>query len=263
MPADNAIKLAELVGVIKGRAVFAFLFALIPGPLFAGVFDAAKLLMWQNGDVKIFSTFVNAVKKHWWKYTVIYTVFCAGAFGAAFLALGQYGDYLTGGAAVGGYVVLGIALLALMTYFIFMMYAFSMIPVYDGLKFKDVLKNCALYTFGIYPLNIIFAILSFAPVLVVLTGNVSVMTLLLLAAFFFLFTLCAFIWTSFCQYGFENFLNKVYAVYIAEQAKLRAAKSVAGKKKDGASPETNGADKNKKKVVNVYKNPKKKKANNK
>jgi uncharacterized membrane protein YesL len=262
---DNAAKLAALVGFIKGRAVFVFLLGVIPGPLFAGVFDITKLLMWQNSEFKVFSTFIKAVKKNWWKYTVIYSVFCAGAFGVSVLALGQYQDHLTGGAASGGYVALGISLLALLTYFVFMMYAFSMIPVYDGLKFKDVLKNSALFTVGIFPINIIFAIVSFAPVLLVLTGEASVMMIAVVVATLLLMSLGALVWTSLCQHGFENLLNEVYKVYAAERVKLRAEKNAGKKRGDGKEPAADAnanPNKNKKKPVNVYKNPKKKKANN-
>jgi hypothetical protein len=260
---DNASKIADFVGAVRGEAVFVFLLALIPGPLFAGVFDVTKLLMWQNSEFKVFSTFIKAVKKNWWKYTALYSVFCAGAFGASVLALGQYQAYLTGGASVGGYVGLGFALLSLLTYFVFMMYAFSMIPVYDDLKFKDVLKNSALYTFGIYPVNILFSVISFAPVLLVLTKDASIMIITVLIVFFLLMTIGALVWTSLCQHGFEHFLNKIYELYIAEKVKLRAEKNAGKNRRGGEGTEANHTDKNKKKTVNVYKNPKKKKAENK
>ncbi|MDR2091604.1 MAG: hypothetical protein LBP62_08195 [Clostridiales bacterium] len=238
--ADNAAKLAALIGTIQARAVYAFLFALIPGPLLAGAFDVTKLLMWQNSEVKVFSTLIKAVKKNWWKYTVLYSVFCAGALGVAELALGQYQAALLGSAPIGGYVGLGFSLLALLTYFVFMMYAFSMIPVYGELKFLDALKNGALYTFGIYPLNIIFAIVCFSPVLVVFTGSVTAMTILFIAAVFLLLTLYAFFWTSFCQYGFENFLNKVYEIYVAENAKI-GGKKAESKNIEGKTENKNAA----------------------
>ncbi|MDR3294078.1 MAG: hypothetical protein LBT20_08270, partial [Clostridiales bacterium] len=82
--------------------------------------------------------------------------------------------------------------------------------------------------------------------------------------------------SSFGQYGFENFIDKVYEVYVAERAKLPAqkkngkrtyAKNLGGTKADnskgGGSKEpvapksANEGQKKKKTVQNVYSNPKK------
>ncbi|MDR2046362.1 MAG: hypothetical protein LBP79_00385 [Clostridiales bacterium] len=283
---DNAGKLAELIAEIRAQSVFAFLLSLIPGPLFAGSFDVAKLLMWENTDFKVMPVFFKGVKKHWWKYAVIYAVFCALLYGAAVLGLTLYGNAVADGGAVDvyGWIGFGALTLVILTYFIFMQYAFSMMTAYE-LKFTDVLKNGALYTAGIYPLNFLFAAVSLAPIMLVLTGNALVIFIAAAAFVLLLLSVYTLIWTSFAQYGFESFLNKIYAVYLAETAKLGKNAGSGGSGKDGKSARSGGgknggngksgrnspnagggvsedAEKKPKKPVkvNVYKNPKKKKS---
>ncbi|MDR3262818.1 MAG: hypothetical protein LBT30_00735 [Clostridiales bacterium] len=242
--ADNLSKILALFTDIRSNVVYAFLLLLVPGPFFAGAFNVAKLLMWGHSDVKVLKTFFDGVKKHWWKYAAIFTVFCAAAYGTVYFALTHYIAMLEGHAGVGSWIALIIIIIAVLSLFCCMMYAFSMIPVYK-LKFTDMLKNSALMTFGIYPLNILAAALSAAPFLLILTGNPAVIIVLFLAVVFIGPALYTLIWTSFCQYGFESFINKIYQIYLAEKIKL---------------PSNNGKKKiEKPKQVNKYENPKKKK----
>ncbi|MDR1906349.1 MAG: hypothetical protein LBQ27_05535 [Clostridiales bacterium] len=249
---DNVGKTVELISAIKRESIFAFLLLLIPGPFFAGIFNITKLVMWGNTGIKLFKAFFEGIKKHWWKYAAIHTVFVGILYGVVYLALSHYQGTLTGETGALSWVALIAAAIVTLTLLTTMMYAFTMMPIYDDLKLRDILKNSFLFTAGLYPLNFVMAALSAAPLLVLLTGNVTAYIILLLVLVFLLFAIGTFVWTSYGQYGFESFINKIYAIYLAEKAKTQSM-TQNGQKKDKLSAKTG----------NAYKNPKKKKKNSK
>jgi hypothetical protein len=244
---ENLGKTIELVSTIRENLIFAFLLLLIPGPFFSGIYNVVRLLAWGHtgSSIKILRVFFDGVKKHWWKYAVIYTGFTAVLFGAVYFGFYHYENVLRGGAALGGWFILAGLAVVVLTALSFTAYCFSMIPSYS-LKFGEILKNGALYTVGIYPVNIFVCAVSSVPFLILLTGSAVAVLIAAAIVFFLLMSMYALIFTSFCGYGFENFLDKLYASQAAERAKPA---SNTGKKKD-------------KKTANVYSNPKKSKKQN-
>ena len=272
--ADRLTGILALLSDMKGWLPFGFLGLLLPGPFLAGVFNVARLLACRHTGIKVFKVFFEGVRKHWWKYTVIFTVFVAALFGAAFFSLYLYESSLTDGLSPWGIITLVLIAAVDLTLFIFMSYCFVMIPVY-GISFRDILKNSALYTLGLYPLNIIIAAVTAAPLLLILTGSQTVIIILVIVFVVFFNTLYPLAWTFFGDYGFTGYTDKLYEIEEAEQTQRlnTPAKKVSGgkNKKDTAAPKTKNAKAENsleakkvsggagKRPVKRYENPKKKK----
>ncbi|MDR3292715.1 MAG: hypothetical protein LBT20_01265, partial [Clostridiales bacterium] len=177
---DNVGKVIAFVAELKSNLIYAALLLLIPGPLFAGVFYTSRLTLWGHSGIKVFSVFFEGVKKHWWKYAVVYTVFCALIYGASYYVVSLFGATLTGSAGAGYWVGLVAIVLVLLIAFAYMMNVFAMIPVYS-LPFKDILKNSGLLLVGLGLFQIPLALLSSLPVLVILSGSASVIVIVFAA----------------------------------------------------------------------------------
>ncbi|MDR1940254.1 MAG: hypothetical protein LBQ40_05635 [Clostridiales bacterium] len=238
---ENAGKIIELVSSIRRDLIYAFLLLLIPGPFLSGVFSVTRLLGWGHSGVKVFKVFLEGLKKHWWKYAAVYSALIAVLFGVVYFGFYHYENTLNGASAVFGWLIFAALAVAALTAVCFAAYCFVMIPIYD-LKFGSVLKNAALYTVGLYPVNMGITLISCLPFFLIFTGNMTVIVITIVIAVFILLSIYALVFDAFCEYGFENFLDKLYEAKASERSKPSS---------------NNGKKKERKKAVNVYNNPKK------
>ena len=97
------------------------------------------------------------------------------------------------------------AIIFLLFYSVMTMHMITMSVTYE-LKFRALLKNSFLFTLGLLPQNIFFLLLGFLPFLLIMLGGfflpIGIIIMLLLG-----FSLLLLIWTNFCQWAYDKFIN--------------------------------------------------------
>lgn len=99
--------------------------------------------------------------------------------------------------------VLSYTLLAFFTIMIFHM--ITMCVTYE-LKFRDLFKNSFLFTIALLPHNIFFMALGVIPFIFLLLGGFF-MAIGIILVLLFGFSLFLLIWTDFCQWSYDKFIN--------------------------------------------------------
>lgn len=99
----------------------------------------------------------------------------------------------------------------IMTYILFIVYTFmtlhmiTMSVTYE-LKFRHLLKNSFLFTIGLVPHNILFVFLGLIPFIALLLGGFFSFIGVILVILFG-FSMFLLIWTDFCQWSYDKFVN--------------------------------------------------------
>ena len=93
----------------------------------------------------------------------------------------------------------------LLLFSIMTMHMITMSVTYD-LKFRHLIKNSFLFTIGLLPQNVFFLFLGCLPFLLFMLGGffttIAIFAILLIA-----FSLILLIWTDFCQWAYDRFVN--------------------------------------------------------
>ena len=93
----------------------------------------------------------------------------------------------------------------LIFYSVMTMHMITMAVTYE-LKFRALLKNSFLFTLGLLPQNAFFLLLGFLPFLLMMLGGfflpIGLIIILLLG-----FSTLLLIWTNFCQWSYDKFIN--------------------------------------------------------
>ena len=93
----------------------------------------------------------------------------------------------------------------LITFSVMTLHMITMSVTYK-LKFKDLLKNAFLFTIGLLPHNVLFTALALIPfILLMLDGILMVIGLIMMLLFGFSYFLL--VWTNFCQWSYDKFIN--------------------------------------------------------
>ena len=93
----------------------------------------------------------------------------------------------------------------LITYSVMTLHMITMSVTYD-VKFRHLLKNSISFTIGLLPHNILFTALALIPfILLMLDGILMVIGLFMLLIFGFSYFLL--VWTNYCQWSYDNFIN--------------------------------------------------------
>jgi len=99
----------------------------------------------------------------------------------------------------------------ILTYTIMVTYSFmtlhmiTMSVTYD-MKFRHLIKNSFLLTIGLFPQNIFFVACGIIPFVLLLFGNFF-MTLGIMLILLFGLSLFLLVWTDFCQWAYDRFIN--------------------------------------------------------
>lgn len=129
---------------------------------------------------------------------VFYLTNLSVAFADQFLAVGINNSWLFVVSKVLAYIFL--VFYSMMTF-----HMITMSVTYE-LKFRQLLKNSFLFTIALLPQNILFLFLGLLPFLLLLFGGIfmAIGLILILLMGFSLFFL---IWTDFCQWSYDRFVN--------------------------------------------------------
>ena len=74
------------------------------------------------------------------------------------------------------------------------------------LKFRALLKNSFLFTLGLLPHNVFFLFLGFLPFLFAMLGGI-IFAIGFILILVFGFSLLLLVWTDFCQWSYDKFIN--------------------------------------------------------
>lgn len=98
-----------------------------------------------------------------------------------------------------------VSIVFLAFYSIMTMHMITMSVTYE-LKIRDLLKNSFLFTLGLMPQNVFFLFLGIIPFIITTLGSffsaIGVIIILLMG-----FSLLLLIWTNFCQWAYDKFVN--------------------------------------------------------
>ena len=93
----------------------------------------------------------------------------------------------------------------LLLFFIMTCHMITMCVTYK-LRFFPLLKNSFLFTIGLFPQNIFFLFLGALPFAIMLFGGIF-MSIAIMLVLLFGFSLLLLIWTDFCQWAYDRFVN--------------------------------------------------------
>lgn len=102
-------------------------------------------------------------------------------------------------------VIKVVAYILLITFSVMTLHMITMSVTYD-LKFRHLLKNSFLFTFALLPNNVLFLFLGLIPFILLLFGG-FLMIIGVLAILIIGFSLFLLVWTDYCQWGYDKFLN--------------------------------------------------------
>ena len=98
-----------------------------------------------------------------------------------------------------------LSIVFLLFYSVMTMHMITMAVTYE-LKFRALLRNSFLFTLGLMPQNIFFLFLGFLPFLLVMLGGFF-MPIGIIVILFLGFSLLLLVWTDFCQWSYDKFIN--------------------------------------------------------
>ncbi len=93
-----------------------------------------------------------------------------------------------------------------LAFFTIMMFHMINMSVTYELKFRHLIKNTFLLTIGMLPQNIFFVALSLIPLALTFLGGIF-SALGYIAIILFGLSLCLLVWTDFCQWAYDKFIN--------------------------------------------------------
>ena len=97
------------------------------------------------------------------------------------------------------------SLLVLLVFSVMTLHMITMTVTYE-LKFRALLKNSFLFTIGLLPHNLLFILCGAIPFIVLLIGG-FLLVIGILLVFLIGFSLVLLIWTVFCQWAYDKFIN--------------------------------------------------------
>ncbi len=98
-----------------------------------------------------------------------------------------------------------VSVIFLIFYSVMTMHMITMSVTYD-LKLGALIKNSFLFTLGLLPQNAFFLLLGFIPFLLIMFGSFF-MAIGIMVIFLMGFSLILLIWTDFCQWAYDRFVN--------------------------------------------------------
>lgn len=93
----------------------------------------------------------------------------------------------------------------IITFSVMTLHMVTMSVTYE-LKYRQLLKNSFLFTIGLLPQNIFFIFLGLIPFIVLMLGGFFLMIGIILVLLFG-FSLILLIWTNYCQWAYDRFIN--------------------------------------------------------
>ena len=171
----------------------------------AGGAYVIRNMVWTEG-IFVANDFWKGVKQNFRQIITIGLLFSL-VFYASVLAISICNWYIAAGTSVKWLLVIAKIVVYTMLFLFAMMtmHMVTMCVTYD-LKLKDLITNSFLFSIGLLPQNLFFIALGIIPFLLLLIGNffmgIAIILIILFGFSFFLL-----VWTDYCQWSFDKFIN--------------------------------------------------------
>lgn len=203
----------SLVGVseqiVLDTNIFIYLFmpvvALIAAVGVAGGAYVIRNMVWTEG-IFVANDFWRGIKKNFKSIALIAVSFSV-IFYMSVVGISLCNKLLVLGTNIGWLfnICKVIAYFVLIFYAVMCMHMITMAVTYD-LKFRHLIKNSFLLTVGLLPHTIFFLTLGCLPIILTLLGGI--LTIIGIVALFLMgISLLLLVWTDFCQWSYDKFLN--------------------------------------------------------
>ena len=212
---------------------------IIPGMMIgsigmAGVYNYMRNCLW-GVESKFFRDFFRGIKRHWYKFLIVYTVLGVIATGATCSILEIIKANAIGAPVAAYWWVL--AIVSCLLGLIAVMYCIILVPMFVTYKFSQkpfenfgiCLKNAAILTCMNWIQVLIISVLFIAPCLLFLISQISLIVLIIFIAVGFSFY--ALMNISYSQFMTDNFIAYLYSKQQEEAKKQQQKEAKAAAKK--------------------------------
>lgn len=179
--------------------------ALIAAAGISGGAYVIRNMVWTEG-IFVANDFWRGIKQNFKQTAVIalayslvfYVASASTAMCSQYIAAGVSNKWLFYVSEILTYTLLGV-------YSVMTLHMITMSVTYE-LKFRNLIKNSFLFTIGLAPQNIFFIFLGLLPFLFLTFGSFF-MTIGVMLVLFLAFALFLLIWTDYCQWAYDKFIN--------------------------------------------------------